>query len=757
MKPIRRPDLVEKEVGTYCVCNRAQVAQDDASNRVRSFGRLCELPAAKQPSWGCQQICDAARPVPGLDLTPATAALTIKLCSIQFMKAASIRLKRAIRLGRHFGCLTLMALVLWLYVAQPAAVSQIIPEGRSVDWSLYPPGVKGGVFTNRAVFTNMTSIDNTGTQGVSAAIQSAINICPSNQVVYLPSGTFLLTTGLVLKSGITLRGAGPRSTFLVFSNDASVSYAGQIRAYTHDTVSGSPANSNNIVNGSIKYSTNIVVQSTNGLAAGKFALIDQINDPNVFGGSYYGQSSYSYLSRLSGSRLMGQIVELLSVSASNVTFTPPLAFGYIKDAQITPLASPYRGIGIEDLCVSNACLLEPSNVPALIRLGECIDSWVVGVSTRRASGYHIILNGCFRCEVRDSDVQEAYRYTQSEGYGIDLMNQSTACLIQNNFSWATGPPFIQEGAGPWNVWGYNYAAWVTNSDGTMETAMRINHGGAPHMNLFEGNVGNGAYADDFHGGSAYQTLFRNWFKGWEPTNTLAGCTNYGQRSLNIGASNYFYNVVGNVLGDASPPYYRTLNYLLTPTNDPSMAYIYRLGWPTSGSATNGFDDRVSDTLFVNANYDYCSNSVVLDASRGDIALPDSMYLSGKPEWFGNLRWPPIGPDRSPMVTAIPAQVRYDSTIRSAPSTGAIPLLQAAEYLIRPLSGGAPLVVTVDMSSAGRKNLVFDFGDGSISSNTNHTYTNAGVYTVSGYNITSEGTDRVFTYGDIVTVTNGVPQ
>jgi hypothetical protein len=43
----------------------------------------------------------------------------------------------------------------------------------------------------------------------------------------------------------------------------------------------------------------------------------------------------------------------------------------------------------------------------------------------------------------------------------------------------------------------------------------------------------------------------------------------------------------------------------------------------------------------------------------DHNLPASLYLSAKPSWWGNLAWPPFGPDISPMTNKIPAQVRYE--------------------------------------------------------------------------------------------------
>jgi Pectate lyase superfamily protein len=47
-----------------------------------------------------------------------------------------------------------------------------------------------------------------------AAIQSALNNCPANEVVYIPAGTYLIKGSISIPSNVTLRGAGPTLTIL---------------------------------------------------------------------------------------------------------------------------------------------------------------------------------------------------------------------------------------------------------------------------------------------------------------------------------------------------------------------------------------------------------------------------------------------------------------------------------------------------------------------------------------------------------------
>src|SRR5216683_2308790 len=88
--------------------------------------------------------------------------------------------------------------------------SGILSPSRAIDWS----GAGAGVIPNR------TSVCTTLSPGATAGqINSAIANCPSGQVVFLNGGTYNLSGGIVFnnKSNVTLRGAGPDQTFLVFS------------------------------------------------------------------------------------------------------------------------------------------------------------------------------------------------------------------------------------------------------------------------------------------------------------------------------------------------------------------------------------------------------------------------------------------------------------------------------------------------------------------------------------------------------------
>src|ERR1700737_745248 len=93
--------------------------------------------------------------------------------------------------------------------------TQIIPPDRNFTWN---PGMmsKGGV-PNRT--TICATLSPSGRDD-SAAIQAMLDSCPSNQVVMLNRGKFIVNNYLLIHTPITLRGSGVGNTILIKTNGA---------------------------------------------------------------------------------------------------------------------------------------------------------------------------------------------------------------------------------------------------------------------------------------------------------------------------------------------------------------------------------------------------------------------------------------------------------------------------------------------------------------------------------------------------------
>ena len=92
-----------------------------------------------------------------------------------------------------------------------------------------------------------------------------------------------------------------------------------------------------------------------------------------------------------------------------------------------------------------------------------------------------------------------------------------------------------------------------------------------------------------------------------------------------------------------------------------------------------YDTLVASTMLRWGNYDYATRQVHWTVSEippgnavpANQVLPASFYLSLKPNWWGTMPWPAIGPDvtggqdASGHAYAIPAQVCYNSTTKDS--------------------------------------------------------------------------------------------
>ena len=99
-----------------------------------------------------------------------------------------------------------------------SAPSNVIDPDRLPPGGKWDPGIPGGIPKRTTICVTIE----TGTQGDDTlAIQSAIDNCPTNQVVKLGSGTFTISNTLRLKSDMVLRGSGLQNTTLQFTADAT--------------------------------------------------------------------------------------------------------------------------------------------------------------------------------------------------------------------------------------------------------------------------------------------------------------------------------------------------------------------------------------------------------------------------------------------------------------------------------------------------------------------------------------------------------
>ena len=532
------------------------------------------------------------------------------------------------------------------------AQSTVIDARRRIDWS--QAGVSGGIQTRTTVCATL------GPGASASQIDNAINACASGQVVKLNAGTYTISGGLTLaKNNVTLRGAGPDQTFLIFTSGN-----GCMGLWTNVCVrnSGLPSSDNpgtvmNWTGGYAKGTTTLTLSSTSGLAVGNILVLDQLDDQNTDTGQVWVCQAGSVCATEGGAggragRAQMQFVKVTGVSGSTVTISPGLHMPNWR-ADRAPQAwriDPVRGVGIEDLSLDHAA--SGTGVMSGIFFGNATDSWVKNVRSMRANRNHVWLFESANVTVRDSYFYGTLN-SASQSYGVETRMTSDLLIENNIFHHITAPMMTGNTSG--TVYGYNYALDDYFYVAAWQQASSYFHDAGVDNVLWEGNDGPGWTADNIHGSANFGTAFRNYWSGRDNENKTAQTS-----PIILQSTNRYMNVVGNVLGT---PGYHT-NYECAPASSTTQSCgagnvsIFTIGWSGNEGSKDSLpnDTLVKSTMVRWGNYDVVSGSTRFESSEvpsvispfgspvpTSTALPASLYLTARPSWF-TTTWPPIGPD-----------------------------------------------------------------------------------------------------------------
>jgi len=538
----------------------------------------------------------------------------------------------------------------------------ILSSNRKITWQ-GNVGVDGGIPTRNTIFADVTdapySAVGNGVADDTSAIQDCIDACTAGQVVYLPAGTYKITSPLKIKSGITVRGAG--ATSIIKGASGYTDYCLFGFEHANWTWGNDYEADKSVSAGVTKGSTSLTVAS-HGYSPGDILLIDSEDDDDLVGDPAFSNkgvesSACTWCGRDNGERCMGQIFKAAAGTTGN-TIVPDvgLYYAYPNSPQISRMDNSLilSEAGLEDLVLDNSdsCSSAQENY-GTVWMVACVDCWLKDVEVDTVYKTGIMLSNCYRCTVNGCEDHVSLNYTANAGYGLWLADSASACLIENNYFHDLTVGMIMNGPVSGNVISYNFFTDMKSTD--YPTAIRsgiLLHGAHPIMNLFEGNYldGPGIEADLYWGTSSHNTFHRN-FVAVDTTKTS------GVVNVMLWRGCQYYNIIGGVYGTDG----HENNY----ENESPYDYYNIYSWDYyAGGSTDG---KTEGTLILHGNWDYVTDSIVWDGGGtspddpNDHDIPNSYYLPSKPSWWGSGGWPVIGSDLSPMVSTIPADPNYVPT------------------------------------------------------------------------------------------------
>jgi hypothetical protein len=303
------------------------------------------------------------------------------------------------------------------------------------------------------------------------------------------------------------------------------------------------------------------------------------------------------------------------------------------------------------------------------------------------------MTGTFRSVFRDSYIHETVDPNPGGGgYGLSINWHGADNLVENNVHWNFNKVMVMRASGGGNVIAYNYMddAFGGSYPDLPEAGLNTEHMTTSHMELCEGNYSHNFAAGDYWGNTIDVTLFRNHLSAIRaahpPLDTFTtsdGAVPYcdigmPRMAASVHAHCWRHNFVGNVLGKQGQQlirvskrgYQRAQTYWLyeqldrlSPGGEVPMWYIGAEQDP----GTWTFQPTTYQTVLREGNFDWFTQKQRWHGIGGrgptDTStpkpIPNSLYLSSKPAFFGSNPWPWVDPSTG-ATYVLPAKARFDA-------------------------------------------------------------------------------------------------
>jgi hypothetical protein len=581
-------------------------------------------------------------------------------------------------------------------VTVSAPSSSLVPPDRRTVWN---PGLNavGGIPSGS--WPICATLSPSGGDDASA-IQAALDSCGTNRVVKLSSGIFKISRPVRIPSNTVLRGSGgpgagaAQTEILQTGNQTNIQFDPGHGGFTQIT---------NLATDGVKDSTSVTLAQARNLAVGELVMIDQLSDPSINDWGYQDQGpgapNRGWFGRGPNTqgepqgRPTGQMMEVASVNGTTVTFTTPfhITFKVANVAQLVRLGTDatgngavvpaVRNAGVEDLFLSGG---HEGDNGANVWMHYCVYCWIRNIEADKSFGSSVAMTGTFRSVLRDSYLHSTVDPNPGGGgYGLSINWHASDNLIENNISWNFNKVMVMRASGGGNVIAYNYMddGWISYMPTFVEVGLSASHMATPMYELFEGNQSFNFDGDSTHGNAVYITVFRNHLTGQRRAASPLNSYTYNsagsllvyedvanRRAIGLMSAHRYYTFLGNVLGTQGQtiPPVRSQNtgqpgpfdYGTGVTDSPwlhNVTPMWQLGWEPTFSQPQ--DQSVISTAIRDGNFDYVTNQVHWD--RAAQPLPSSLYLSGKPAFFGSNTWPWVDAVGATKTYALPARQRFD--------------------------------------------------------------------------------------------------
>lgn len=301
------------------------------------------------------------------------------------------------------------------------SISGIIPDDRLPlpgTWQM--AGVEGGIPARETICADVTKApygaDTTGTTSAVAALQAAIDACPDGQVVSVPAGKYRIDGTLVIKSAITLRGAGAETELL--TSGTSAVRIGSLGPWPPPKANADYRMA--ISGGATRGSTSISVADTSKIEVGDMVTVSEEDDPELV----WTKSGFVGRHRAS-------LHYVESKTGTSVTVRPPVPVDFAKKPELAFYPGVTQNAGVERIKFKGS----GSNPAQFIQIENAWNVWVAGCEFSDMPAKTVVVTWSGHVELRKN-----YLHDQSNGGP-----NSEALDLLTDVSWSLRP-LLEQGA-----------------------------------------------------------------------------------------------------------------------------------------------------------------------------------------------------------------------------------------------------------------------------------------------------------------------
>jgi hypothetical protein len=503
-------------------------------------------------------------------------------------------------------------------------INNVIPDPllseRLIDWS--DSGVPGGIaqyhdggVNARTLGANVVNhgADPTGVSDSTTAFTNALAATSAGQYVYVPNGTYRVTSYMTAKSNVTWRGQNASETIIkLYGNTTFLTMSGDW-PYVQPTLT--------VTAGAVKGSNVLTVNDTSAITVGKHVLLSQLTPPYCHANAAAGWNAGEWVGH-GADRLM--TIMFLVTAKNDTTRTVTLNHTLPIDMTASPMLTVFKttpriNMGIENMTFDAA----DSSSDRVLFYTQTYGCWLYKVYFKSPKS-------------RSAWIQESTNFTVENCYFKDGRNKgmnsegldfySNACwnIVINNIFISCGYPMVMygdwQGGCVGNVTAYNYQYGqnqMADPDGYGPVGMCDGHGPVVMFNLWEGNYMEIISSDGYWGSSCFGTVFRNRISGV----TLESPLYHDQCAIVLNHWSDYYSIIGNVLGTSG----NSVIYQASGGSAQSP-HIYRLGYPWMGNRTytgtgsnpsdsRYFDTFVEESIIRHGNFDFVNKRIKISRIR----------------------------------------------------------------------------------------------------------------------------------------------